>query len=104
MKFKLACADFTFPLLPHGPVLELISFLDIEGVDIGLFEGRSHLWPSKEFKDLEGAASRLKNNSMTSGSNPPTCSCRWPRTSHRMRSIIPMKPGASMRVTGSSRP
>ena len=60
MKFKLACADFTFPLLPHARVLELISFLDVEGVDIGLFEGRSHLWPSKEFEDLEGAASRLK--------------------------------------------
>ncbi len=60
MKFKLACADFTFPLLPHGRALELISFLDVEGVDIGLFEGRSHLWPSKEFEDLEGAASRLK--------------------------------------------
>jgi len=60
MNFKLACADFTFPLLPHGRVLELISFLDVKGVDIGLFEGRSHLWPSKEFEDLEGAASRLK--------------------------------------------
>jgi sugar phosphate isomerase/epimerase len=49
MKLKLACADFTFPLLPHDKVLDLIAMLDFDGVDIGLFEGRSHLWPSKEF-------------------------------------------------------
>jgi sugar phosphate isomerase/epimerase len=60
MKFQLACADFTFPLLPHDRVLELISWLDLPGVDIGLFEGRSHLWPSKEFKNLEKSAKGLK--------------------------------------------
>ena len=43
---KLACADFAFPLLPHDRVLDLIAMLEFEGVDIGLFEGRSHLWPS----------------------------------------------------------
>ena len=52
MKLKLACADFTFPLLPHDRVLDLIAMLEFDGVDIGLFEGRSHLWPSKEFKSL----------------------------------------------------
>ena len=46
MKLKLACADFAFPLLPHDRVLDLIAMLEFEGVDIGLFEGRSHLWPS----------------------------------------------------------
>ena len=40
MKLKLACADFTFPLLPHRSALELISLLEFDGVDIGLFEGR----------------------------------------------------------------
>src|SRR6266850_2535160 len=50
MKLKLACADFAFPLLPHDRVLDLIAMLEFDGVDIGLFEGRSHLWPSKEFK------------------------------------------------------
>ena len=49
MKLKLACADFTFPLLPHDQVLDLIAMLEFDGVDIGLFEGRSHLWPSKVF-------------------------------------------------------
>jgi sugar phosphate isomerase/epimerase len=49
---KLACADFAFPLLPHDRVLDLIGMLEFEGVDIGLFEGRSHLWPSKEFRSV----------------------------------------------------
>ena len=49
MKLKLACADFAFPLLTHDKVLDLIALLDFTGVDIGLFEGRSHLWPSKVF-------------------------------------------------------
>jgi sugar phosphate isomerase/epimerase len=47
---KLACADFTFPLLPHNRVLDLIAMLEFDGVDIGLFEGRSHLWPSAVLK------------------------------------------------------
>jgi sugar phosphate isomerase/epimerase len=50
MKLRLACADFTFPLLPHDKVLDLIAMLDFGGVDIGLFEGRSHLWPSRVCK------------------------------------------------------
>ena len=49
MKLKLACADFAFPLLAHDKVLDLIAMLEFDGVDIGLFEGRSHLWPSKVF-------------------------------------------------------
>src|ERR1051326_7063538 len=60
MKFKLACADFTFPLLPHEKVLQLIAMLGFEGVDIGLFEERSHLWPSREFVDIGKSAGELK--------------------------------------------
>lgn len=59
-KLKLACADFTFPLLPHDKVLDLITALEFDGVDIGLFEGRSHLWPSREFADLVGSARQLR--------------------------------------------
>lgn len=47
---RFACADFTFPLLPHEDVLKLVAMLKFEGIDIGLFENRSHLWPSKEFE------------------------------------------------------
>lgn len=49
-QLKLACADFAFPLLSHDRVLDLIAMLEFEGVDVGLFEGRSHLWPSREFQ------------------------------------------------------
>ena len=60
MNPKLACADFTFPLLPHDNVLQLIAMLDLQGVDIGLFEDRSHLWPSQQFANTEQSARALK--------------------------------------------
>lgn len=59
-RLKLASADFTFPLLPHDNVLDLVAALGMDGIDIGLFEGRSHLWPSKEFKNLAKAARTLR--------------------------------------------
>ncbi|MBT3272651.1 MAG: sugar phosphate isomerase/epimerase [Spirochaetales bacterium] len=59
MSFKLACADFAFPLLTHDNSLDLISMLGFEGIDIGLFEGRSHLWPSVEFQNLKKSARDL---------------------------------------------
>ncbi|MFZ4616870.1 MAG: sugar phosphate isomerase/epimerase family protein [Rectinemataceae bacterium] len=59
MAFKLACADFTFPLLPHDKVLDLIAMLDFDGVDIGLFEDRSHLWPSRAFANIKKNAREL---------------------------------------------
>lgn len=58
-RLKLACADFTFPLLQHDRVLDLIAMLDFDAVDIGLFEGRSHLWPSREFKSPAKSGGRL---------------------------------------------
>ena len=60
MKPKFACADFTFPLLPHEDSLQLISMLGFEGADIGLVEERSHLWPSREFENVAASARRLK--------------------------------------------
>ncbi len=59
-RLKLASADFTFPLLPHDNVLDLIAAMEMDGIDIGLFEGRSHLWPSKEFKNLARSARTLR--------------------------------------------
>src|SRR3954465_11820163 len=59
-KLKLASADFTFPLLPHDKVLDLIAALGMDGIDIGLFEGRSHLWPSREFRDVANSAKTLR--------------------------------------------
>ena len=60
MTFKLATADFSFPLLDHDRVLDLVASLDLDGIDIGLFEGRSHLWPSREFKNLGKSANTLR--------------------------------------------
>jgi sugar phosphate isomerase/epimerase len=59
MKLKLACADFTFPLLPHDHVLDLIAAIEFDGVDVGLFEGRSHRWPSREFQNVARASREL---------------------------------------------
>jgi sugar phosphate isomerase/epimerase len=59
-RLKLACADFSFPLLAHDRVLDLIAMLEFDGVDIGLFEGRSHLWPSSEFKSPSKSGNRLR--------------------------------------------
>lgn len=56
---KFACADFTFPLLAHDHVLDLIGMMGFDGVDIGLFEGRSHLQPSTEFRDIKTSARTL---------------------------------------------
>ena len=60
MTYRLACADFAFPLLPHDQALQLIAMLGFQGADIGLFENRSHLWPSKEFKQGGRSSKRLK--------------------------------------------
>lgn len=38
----------------------MIALLEFKGVDIGLFEGRSHLWPSREFKHLDKQAEKLR--------------------------------------------
>lgn len=62
MKTKFACADFTFPLLNHPHALDLIAILGFTGVDIGLFEQRSHLWPSKEFKNPRASAKKLRKS------------------------------------------
>ena len=59
MRIPLAVADFTFPLLDHDKVLDLAALLEFDGVDIGLFEGRSHLWPSREFRRAGASGRRL---------------------------------------------
>ena len=69
-EWPLASADFTFPLLPHDNVLDLIAALELNGIDIGLFEGRSHLWPSREFKDLPRSAKALRDKLADRGLAP----------------------------------
>src|SRR5438093_841945 len=59
MSLRLACSDYTFPLLPHENTFDLISMLGFQGIDIGLFEERSHLQPKHVMPNLAGAAREL---------------------------------------------
>lgn len=59
MKLRLSCADFSFPLLPHGHALELIANLGFEGVDIGLFGGSQQLSPEIALSQMPRSAHRL---------------------------------------------
>jgi sugar phosphate isomerase/epimerase len=59
MELKLACADFTFPLLRHEQALKLVALLGFRGIDIGLFEARSHLQPSHVTPHLAASAKEL---------------------------------------------
>ncbi len=103
MSLKLACADFTFPLLPHDKSLDLIAMLGFEGVDIGLFEGRSHLWPSRVFADLKGVSQGPETTSCThAGSSWPTCSCRQLPISYRSLPIIRISSSGARRGIGLS--
>ena len=69
-EWRLASADFTFPLLAHDKVLDLIAALELNGIDIGLFEGRSHLWPSREFQHLKESAKSLRDKLTDRGLKP----------------------------------
>ena len=56
---KLACADFSFPLLSHEDALDLVAKLGFEGVDIGLFPNRSHFQPKDHVGKIAAAAKDL---------------------------------------------
>lgn len=56
---KLACADDTFRLLEHEPILELIRLLGLDGVDVCLMERRSSLRLEDVRADVAGSAARL---------------------------------------------
>jgi sugar phosphate isomerase/epimerase len=69
-RLKLASADFTFPLLPHDKVLDLVAALEMDGIDIGLFEERSHLWPSRELRNPARSARSLRRKLDARGLKP----------------------------------
>ncbi|MEO6848369.1 MAG: sugar phosphate isomerase/epimerase [Chthoniobacterales bacterium] len=70
MKLKFACADFTFPLLPLDNALDVISLLEVDGVDIGVFEKRGSLWPSRELKNPERNGALLRKRLANRGLRP----------------------------------
>src|SRR5260221_5156865 len=57
---KIACADFSFPLLEHNHVLDLIGFLGVEGVDLALMGNRSHIRPEVVRDDSSSWAETLR--------------------------------------------
>ena len=59
MELKLAGADFTYPLLQHEQVFDVLAMLGYQGVDIGLFQDRSHLQPSHVLPNLAASAREL---------------------------------------------
>jgi len=94
MKLKLACADFTFPLLPHEKVLDLIAMLEFKAVDVGLFEGRSHLWPSRVFPTLRESARGLARKLGDRGLEPADI---FLQTAPDFVSLAPNHPEATRR-------
>ena len=60
MRLKLARADFTYSILLHQQALQVIAMLGLKDVDVELFEDRSHLQPSSEFKNVRGSARKLR--------------------------------------------
>lgn len=69
MKLRLACADFAFPLLPLQSAFKLIGMLGFEGIDVGIFEGRSQLQPSQVMGNVPAAAAKLSAEVADAGLN-----------------------------------
>ncbi len=49
---RLACSDYTFPLLSHEHAIQLVAMMEFEGIDIGLMGGRSHVRPEDVRSDI----------------------------------------------------
>jgi sugar phosphate isomerase/epimerase len=57
---KLSCADYTWPSVPHRIALDLVAALGFDAVDLGYFEGRSHVRPDEVGDDLELWAGQIR--------------------------------------------
>jgi len=60
MNAKFSCADFTFPEATHDQALGIIQLLGFQGVDLGIFEDRSHHVPSSLSQDPQPAAKQMQ--------------------------------------------
>jgi sugar phosphate isomerase/epimerase len=67
MILKLSCCDYTFPLLAHDDVLDLVVALGVQGVDIGLFGERSHLRPEVVLRNTPASARDLSRRTAERG-------------------------------------
>lgn len=57
---RIAAADFSFPLLEHEQVLDLIAMFGVEGLDLAIMGNRSHVRPEAIRSDLSGWTRRLR--------------------------------------------
>lgn len=94
---RLACADFTFPRLPHELALDFISGLGFEGVDVFLIGGNSHLpawevlekpsaWARRLSSMLSDRGLELADVNFTPGGDFTTLAVNHPETGERRRS------------------
>jgi sugar phosphate isomerase/epimerase len=61
MALKLATADYSFPLLEWEQTLRLAADIGMQGFDVALFAGRSHLNPDDVLANPAPAAARVSN-------------------------------------------
>jgi sugar phosphate isomerase/epimerase len=57
---RLSCADYTWPLLPHGAALDLICAIGCDAVDLGFMTNRPHLWPERIHGVVAALAGRVR--------------------------------------------
>ena len=88
---------------PHDKSLDLIALLDFEGVDIGLFEGRSHLWPSRVFEDLQRVGPELAGKLGDRGLEPADVFLQTAPDFDSLAPNHPDPPVAGRPATGSRR-
>ena len=91
---KISCADFTFPKLAHHQSFHLIQTLGIEAVDLGVFQDRSHLFPSTVSQNPRAVAKDIRNKLdknqlipsdvfLQTGAEPAICSANDPSATIR---------------------
>lgn len=57
---SLSCSDYTWPLLPHAAVLDLIGAIGCDAVDLGFMTNRSHVRPEQMHGAVAAAAGGIR--------------------------------------------
>ena len=56
---RLSCADYTWPLLPHAAVLDLVRAIGCDAVDLAFFTDGPHLKPAQVHGRVAAEAGRI---------------------------------------------
>lgn len=57
---RMSCADYTWPLLPHGAALDLVRALGCDAVDLGFMSLRSHVRPEHAHGSVQATAGAVR--------------------------------------------